>query len=1122
MKQRLTEETPLVQQQCLQAAAKAAKAGPSSPQHQGNEVNDAGDGSAAAERRSTPPKTRLRRLHSAPIKNFLSTGMDVDSLRLSYAAKLVLAAVEGRQVESAVDLLFLRGGLINPLSYQLYSPILIGIILGHLVLAMWEGGVHPFPLHPAVAAAEVFACFCYATHILLHLWTFGVKQYRDKKWHFAFTVLAIVHSVLMVFAAAAAHRAGYSSRAAGTAEGGEEEAEQDWWNAPRLALLGAHALRPMMLISNLRTIRRVFTNVLRQALPSPEEIRSMRTGSILMLGAVVLSFYSVLGINLFNSEQVRGYSEGRDNFDNFGGALLSLFVLVTEENFPEVADPSFTQRPLVAYPFFVSFLLLFLVVILPLLLGIVLDAYAQQHAGQHERYRRKARNALLAAYHILDDDGLEGLSRDQLVGVLTTEAGIGIDTEKAEKLWHLLLPAGHERDNMYQRSSSAPVANDRTPSRKSSTAPRHASGIANTNTTSSSSSGGGGGSDVAGGAFRGGGRGGSGSSEDRVGVLAFLRLADLLHERVVETGEDDDDGDAGGGNEGYGGATGRRGGGCYMAGYDDDNDVVDSEDDGINVAHGAGRGCGEIGCGGGRRMRRMRHRALVRGRAPRGDGFREEEEDDEKEDSQEGSQEDSQEDSRDDEEQCCFWGDGGVWKSIAGETSDTNAKGSGSGGGSAGVRDGDVGAPFSASQRMRQCVLRALEKARKAARVIVGQAWFFQISRGIAVLLTMLALAWTPRSQQVYDGCVEEEREDCTQDKLDFRREDLLRRLNGLVLLAFFAEMMIKVLAVGCRGLWRLYWAHRFDLIVLGVCVASYLFVGVPGNRLALFVDRHPGLSDVMELPRAMVVLRLLTVFPQMRRLLETMSTVAAMLVKIMVLYSCVSYSFAAVGMAIFANAKSDTLLPRYSFSSLPEACLALFFMTVSNNWNDLLYPLVMSVRGGRWSAIYMVSYMLFCAIMMLDVLTGVVIEGFKVSKRSEQAPRLPSALEKSPGTEPPGGQNHADSDSRASTGDEDDSQGTDRGVSPDGQSQQQQQQQQGHRAGSRRGMLGRKASSRKYTQVKAEDMFRPEAQLWKVQGVWDDEDLRELDQAVKTVEWRLHQAWVSHIRQIDLEGESV
>lgn len=57
---------------------------------------------------------------------------------------------------------------------------------------------------------------------------------------------------------------------------------------------------------------------------------------------------------------------------------------------------------------------------------------------------------------------------------------------------------------------------------------------------------------------------------------------------------------------------------------------------------------------------------------------------------------------------------------------------------------------------------------------------------------------------------------------------------------------------------------------------------------------------------------RLLTVFPQIRRLLEALSNVAAMLMKIMVLYSCVSYSFAAVGMAIFADAKSDILEPRW------------------------------------------------------------------------------------------------------------------------------------------------------------------------------------------------------------------
>ena len=58
-------------------------------------------------------------------------------------------------------------------------------------------------------------------------------------------------------------------------------------------------------------------------------------------------------------------------------------------------------------------------------------------------------------------------------------------------------------------------------------------------------------------------------------------------------------------------------------------------------------------------------------------------------------------------------------------------------------------------------------------------------------------------------------------------------------------------------------------------------------------------------------ITRLITVFPQLRKLLDTMTTVAAMLLKIMVLYSCVSYSFAAVGMAIFGDAKSTILEPR-------------------------------------------------------------------------------------------------------------------------------------------------------------------------------------------------------------------
>lgn len=51
---------------------------------------------------------------------------------------------------------------------------------------------------------------------------------------------------------------------------------------------------------------------------------------------------------MIRSTQVKGYAKDDDNFDNFAGAVLALFVLTTEENFPMVADPSFTQRPAVS------------------------------------------------------------------------------------------------------------------------------------------------------------------------------------------------------------------------------------------------------------------------------------------------------------------------------------------------------------------------------------------------------------------------------------------------------------------------------------------------------------------------------------------------------------------------------------------------------------------------------------------------------------------------------------------------------------------------------------------------------------------------------------------------------
>jgi hypothetical protein len=53
--------------------------------------------------------------------------------------------------------------------------------------------------------------------------------------------------------------------------------------------------------------------------------------------------------------------------------------------------------------------------------------------------------------------------------------------------------------------------------------------------------------------------------------------------------------------------------------------------------------------------------------------------------------------------------------------------------------------------------------------------------------------------------------------------------------------------------------------------------------------------------------------------------------------------SFAIAGVALFNDVDTvgAEIDPRYSFATMRQAMLAMAFLTVTNNWNDLLYPVI-------------------------------------------------------------------------------------------------------------------------------------------------------------------------------------
>ncbi|CAM9766329.1 unnamed protein product, partial [Sphacelaria rigidula] len=148
----------------------------------------------------------------------------------------------------------------------------------------------------------------------------------------------------------------------------------------------------------------------------------------------------------------------------------------------------------------------------------------------------------------------------------------------------------------------------------------------------------------------------------------------------------------------------------------------------------------------------------------------------------------------------------------------------------------------------------------------------------------------------------------------------------------------------------------------------------------------------------------------------------------------------------------------------------------------------------GRWAALFFAAYMLLCATMMFDVLVGVVVEGFRVSTRGPEDEQQPATEDRAPLHPETIAENESDGNwsgtnisSTALPGASTVSGGARTGPM--------------FRAPVRG--LSRRGSSRKYSQVRAEDMFRsyPKVELSAV-------DLRELEQAVEAVEKRLHKAW--------------
>ena len=131
----------------------------------------------------------------------------------------------------------------------------------------------------------------------------------------------------------------------------------------------ARLLRVVRVVRILPELRVLVTGVVRSLPP---------LGSMLLLTTVMLFVYGMLGWLLFADEIPQDWG-------NIGRAMLSLFVLLTLEDFPRYMEAGMEVHPW-SWIYFVTFVLITVFIIINVLIGIVLNS--MEEARELERRHR--------------------------------------------------------------------------------------------------------------------------------------------------------------------------------------------------------------------------------------------------------------------------------------------------------------------------------------------------------------------------------------------------------------------------------------------------------------------------------------------------------------------------------------------------------------------------------------------------------------------------------------------------------------------------------------------------------------------------------------------------------------
>ncbi|GAB2892986.1 ion transporter [Microbulbifer echini] len=181
--------------------------------------------------------------------------------------------------------------------------------------------------------------------------------------------------------------------------------------------------------------------------------------------------------------------------------------------------------------------------------------------------------------------------------------------------------------------------------------------------------------------------------------------------------------------------------------------------------------------------------------------------------------------------------------------------------------------------------------------------------------------------------------------------------INQLVLASFILEAAVKMVSHGSRP-WR-YFANGWNCFDFTIIALSLIPATGP-------------LATLARLVRVLRVLRLVSAFPELRTLVDTLLRSLPSMMHIALLMGIIFYIYGVAGYFLFHEVDPT------HWRSLPIALLTLFRIVTFEDWTDIMYT---AMDAMPWAWLYFISFVVMGAFVMINLFIGVVLNNLEEAK---------------------------------------------------------------------------------------------------------------------------------------------